>query len=85
MANTYITEKDIKEFRQRFDATYDLCEKNKIKLTTKGYIGAFNPFDVIMMISIEHLYKSTKTLNVLTSVLIVLTIILVIVSIALLT
>lgn len=81
MAEPYISEDDIKLFRERIDATYDLCEKHNIKLTTKGYISAFNPLDVIMAVSVERLDKSSKRLDYLTKVLIGLTIVLAVVGI----
>ncbi|HEX79034.1 MAG TPA: hypothetical protein G4O19_02640 [Dehalococcoidia bacterium] len=81
MAEPYISDNDIKLFRERIDATYDLCEKHSIRLTTKGHISAFNPLDVIMAISIERLDKSSKRLNYLTKVLTGLTIVLAVVGI----
>lgn len=80
MKKPYLDENEIKEFKERLQATIDLGAKHDMKFTILGNISSFNPLDVILALSTERLDKSSKRLNRLTWVLIALTVILAILT-----
>jgi hypothetical protein len=80
MAESYLFEDELKEFKERIKATYFLGEKYDAKLTHPGNISQYNPLDVILAFytgrlerSSERLEKSSNRLNALTWGLIILT------------
>ena len=81
MPKPYLSEGDIKDFKERLDCTYELAKEHGVPLVSKGNIIGYNPLDVIMIVSIDRLNKSSKILNRLTKILIILTIVLAVIGI----
>ena len=73
MAKSYLTEKELKEFKARLEATAELGKKYDAKFTLLGNITSFNPLDVVLALYTERLDRSSRRLNCLTWALIALT------------
>ena len=80
MAESYISENDVKNYIERYETTVSLGRKYGVAFTPLGNVYQ-NPFDLIMAVSTECLYKSSKRLNYLTVTLIILTSVLAIIGI----
>lgn len=66
MAESFLTENEIKQLIARLDATWEFSEKYKAKLMSPHNVGQFNTLDVIVALYSERLDKSSKRLNWLT-------------------
>jgi transketolase N-terminal domain/subunit len=78
MAKSFITEDELKDFKERMQATVERAKTHGIELTS-GSIS-YNPLQVMLALYTDRLDKSSRRLICLTRVLIILTVILAILT-----
>jgi hypothetical protein len=83
LAQPYLTDSELKQFKERIEATYNLGKEHQVKLTHTGNSEEYTMADIFLLLYSDRFDKSSRRLYWATCALIGLTIILAILTVIL--